>query len=212
MNPTTDPLPALAAVQTPKHESLQAFQQRLSAKILAAQAQSSMELLRLHVRVQGRSMLLALPETNQVVEPGTLLSVPLTQPWLMGLTSVRGELTSVIDLGLWMGWGAAVATPASRWVILAASLGAPCAIAVDAVLGLVNVNAGQWQRVTNDAQQPAASMAWLHHEQAQGVAAPCWGEVYQQNNLPAQAAQAFACDFSLSKMLKLNAFLSVERR
>lgn len=200
---------AASALPATKHESLQAFQQRLSAKIQAAQAQSSMELLRLHVRVQGRSLLLALPETNQVVEPSKLLPIPLTHAWLLGLTSVRGELTSVVDLGAWLGWGAATPTASSRWVILAASLGAPCAIAVDAVLGLVNVNSGLWSLVNEAERGQVSELHWLERERSAGVAAPCWGEVYQHNG---SDAGALACDFSASKMSQLNAFMNTERR
>jgi twitching motility protein PilI len=188
---------------------LQAFQQRLSAKIQAAQAQSSMELLRLHVRVQGRSLLLALPETNQVIEPSALTHIPLTKPWFSGLTSVRGELTSVVDLGLWLGWGAVQPSASQRWVVLAASLGAPCAIAVDAVLGLVNVNAGAWtlMQASDDAVQ--AALPWLSYERSMGAGSPCWGDVFQQS---AQGGLVLACDFSVSKLSQLSAFVNTERK
>ncbi len=205
-------LPTTPISQTnapPRHETLQAFQQRLSAKIQAAQTQSSMELLRLHVKVQGRSLLLALPETNQVVEPAQLTHIPLTKPWFSGLTSVRGELTGVVDLGLWLGWGALQPSGSQRWVVLAASLGAPCAIAVDAVVGLVNVNTGSWQLMQASDETIHTALPWLSHERTLGLGAVCWGNVYQEASA---SGAVMACDFSVSKLSQLDAFVDTERR
>jgi twitching motility protein PilI len=217
---STTPSTTVASLQTGKYESLHSFQQRLSAKIQAAQTQASVELLRLHVRVQGRSLFFALPETSQILEPSKVTPIPLTQPWFTGLSNIRGELTGVVDLSLWLGWGATHATPFSRWVVLATSLGAPCAVVVDEVLGLANVSTASW--LAKQPQDPDVDthLPWLASAASTGVASRCWGQVHQQLRVLAPPAVgdsspqdgAWACDFSLLKMSKLDAFTDAQQR
>lgn len=211
---------AVLGVQTGKYETLQVFQQRLSAKIQAAQTQASVELLRLHVRIQGRSLFFALPETSQVIEVSTVTRIPLTQPWFIGLSNIRGELTGVVDLSLWLGWGATQWMPSSRWVVLASSLGTPCAVVVDEVLGLVNVRTAAWLAKSLQDHDVSLHLPWLVQASHAGIANSCWGQAHQQQVVPpAQGGEnsplaqgSWACDFSLSKMSKLDAFTDAQRR
>ena len=62
--------------------------------------------------------------------------VPLTQPWYLGLSNIRGNLVGVIDLARYLGLGDTAIGPDSRIVTFAGALGFNCGLLVARVYGL----------------------------------------------------------------------------
>mgnify|MGYP001203962994 FL=1 len=97
----------------------------------------------LAVESAGHAFLLPLAEAGEIFPPGTLLPVPHTQPWFLGVANLRGALTGVVDLagvlGLRDGVPAAVREQA-RVVAFNPSLDINAALLVDRLAGLRNAD------------------------------------------------------------------------
>ena len=65
--------------------------------------------------------------------------MPLTADWFLGLTNLRGNLISVVDLARFQGQAATVIDKDSRVVAFAPALGFNCGLLVSRVLGLRNI-------------------------------------------------------------------------
>ncbi|MFM2053120.1 MAG: hypothetical protein RL456_1157 [Pseudomonadota bacterium] len=93
----------------------------------------------LAVECAGRAFLLPLAEAGEIFQPGTLLSVPHTEPWFLGVANLRGALTGVVDLAGFLGLRDRL--PASvreqaRVVAFNPSLDINAALLVDRLAGL----------------------------------------------------------------------------
>jgi len=88
----------------------------------------------LHLLFRLGSYLLALPlaAVESVERPGRVTAVPFAAPWLRGVTAVRGEVLSVVDLGLFAGVDPAGRAPGARLVVTRAG-GVATALLVDEV-------------------------------------------------------------------------------
>jgi twitching motility protein PilI len=75
---------------------LRAFQQELAAR-LAAKTTQQVEQSRLGLACAGRQWLIRLADAGEVIAVPTLATVPLTRPWYLGISNIRGNLYSVID-------------------------------------------------------------------------------------------------------------------
>lgn len=81
-----------------------------------------------------------LQQTEEVLVPPPITSVPLTQPWFLGLTNVRGNLYSVIDFSLFLGKTPVTHHTEARLVLLSRNTGAVnAALLVQQVYGLRSV-------------------------------------------------------------------------
>ena len=67
---------------------------------LAEQAETAGVLSQLGVSVAGQRWLCRLEEIEEILVPPVITPVPLTRPWFLGLTNVRGSLYSVVDFSL----------------------------------------------------------------------------------------------------------------
>lgn len=117
---------------------LRDYQAQLLARMQAAQDGAAQAVHQLGVTIGAERYLLALTEAGEIVPPTTLVRVPLTQPWYLGLANVRGSLLGVVDLARYFshdGQGSA-AGPDARFLSLAPRLGLNCALLVTQVHGL----------------------------------------------------------------------------
>ena len=117
---------------------LRDYQAQLLARMQAAQDGAAQAVHQLGVTIGAERYLLALTEAGEIVPPATLVRVPLTQPWYLGLANVRGSLLGVVDLARYFsrdGQGGA-AGPDARFLSLAPRLGLNCALLVTQVHGL----------------------------------------------------------------------------
>ncbi len=71
---------------------------------------------------------------HEFLPPPPVTRVPGTKPWILGLSNVRGDLVTIVDLSCYLDGRRTVLTPRSR--LLASSLrGRPVGLLVDEVFG-----------------------------------------------------------------------------
>ncbi|MES2831411.1 MAG: chemotaxis protein CheW [Pseudomonadota bacterium] len=121
------------------------FQTRLVDRMQAARTGSDTRAGQLGVLVGSQRCLIDLPQTGEIVSVGTITRVPLTQPWFLGLTNIRGNLISVVDFAQFLGGGATAIEKQSRIIAFASSLGLNSGMLVSQVLGLRNLSDMQLQ-------------------------------------------------------------------
>jgi twitching motility protein PilI len=122
---------------TARRNRLRQYQEELLARMQAARAGSGQRTHQLGVEIGGERYLLDLLEAGEIVPVPPLTSVPLTQPWYLGLANIRGSLVGVVDLARF--FGTQDGTPggaATRLVTFAPGLGMPCGFLAARVYGL----------------------------------------------------------------------------
>ncbi|WP_198425320.1 chemotaxis protein CheW, partial [Acinetobacter baumannii] len=91
------------APQAARRVRLREYQTQLLARVQGAQAGAGENQHLLAVAIGNERYLLELSEAGEIVAPLPLARVPLTEPWYLGLTNVRGSLLGVIDLARYFG-------------------------------------------------------------------------------------------------------------
>jgi twitching motility protein PilI len=116
---------------------LRQYQEELLERMQAARTSTGARTHQLGVEIGGARYLLDLLEAGEIVPVPPLTSVPLTQPWYLGLANIRGSLVGVVDLARFFGQqDGAAAGPAARLVTFAPGLGLPCGFLAARVHGL----------------------------------------------------------------------------
>jgi twitching motility protein PilI len=120
-------------------EALRELQSRLAERLQLARTESrSASWLAVECAEQG--FLVPLTGAGEIFPVGTLLPVPHTRPWFLGVANLRGGLHGVVDLAAFLGLRAPLAPDApreqARLLALGAALGAHCALWVDRLSGL----------------------------------------------------------------------------
>jgi twitching motility protein PilI len=133
----------------------------------------------------------ALPSAGEIFPVGTLLPVPHTQAWFLGVANLRGGLHGVVDLAAFLGLRPALGREAlrepARLLALNSSLGAHCAVLVDRLAGLRSAQqleavpaeddtprprlaGGRWRDASGRLWQEIDLAALARHEQFLGIA------------------------------------------
>ncbi len=120
---------------------LREFQAQLVERMQAARTGEDGQLRQLGVAIGSQCWLLNLKEAGEIVTVGAITHVPLTQPWFLGLTNLRGNLVSVVDFAHMMGQAPTPIDKETRIVAFGPSLGFNSALLVTRVMGLRNVSA-----------------------------------------------------------------------
>ncbi len=131
-------------------EALRDFQRRLADRLQAAPA-AGVQSAWLAVEAGGTRYLIPLAQAGEIFPAAVVHPVPYTQPWFLGVASLRGTLHGVVDLACFLRPPAGPAAPAAssapavpsavpdpeaQWVTLSASLDVQCALRVDRLIGL----------------------------------------------------------------------------
>ncbi|CAN5897231.1 N/A [soil metagenome] len=119
---------------------LREFQAQLMARMQAAQSGSDVRVSQLGIVIGHSRYLLDLREAGEIVTAGSMVHVPLTKDWYLGLSNIRGNLTSVVDLGRFEGRAPTVLDSSCRVVAFASGLAFNSGLLVSQVLGLRNSN------------------------------------------------------------------------
>lgn len=146
--------------------SLRDYQRTLSARLVNPDAAQSAS--KLGVQVGSTRWLIDLADTAEVLPAPALAQVPLTRNWFLGVTSVRGNLYSVVDFRGFTEGVETVRSEHSRLLLLADQYRIFSALLVDRVLGLYRDD--QLQPAGGDDASPWAdarlideqSRPWLH--------------------------------------------------
>lgn len=121
-------------------EALRELQGRLATRMRSARTDTPLQSW-LAVECAGQGLLFPLHQAGEIFAPGQVLRVPHTQAWFIGVTNLRGGLHGVVDLGSFLGL-ARHGQPGdgARLLTLNPGLGVNCALLVDALAGLRNVD------------------------------------------------------------------------
>lgn len=115
---------------------LRQYQVQLLERMQAARNNTGARINHLGVQIGTQRILLDLTQAGEIVPVSPITSVPLTQPWYLGLANIRGNLFGVIDLARYLRVGETAAGPDGRFVTFSAGLGINCAALVSKVYGL----------------------------------------------------------------------------
>ena len=119
-------------------EALRELQVRLAGRLQAARVEGLSVSSWLAVESAGQSYLLPLAQSGEIAAPSPVQVLPHAKAWVRGVTTLRGELYTVVDLLGWLGWPplAEEAQSQAHFVSLNAHLGVNVVWPVDRLLGL----------------------------------------------------------------------------
>ena len=151
---------------SPHSSPLRDYQRTLSARLVNPDAAQSAS--KLGIQVGSTRWLVDLADTAEVIPAPALAKVPLTRNWFLGVTSVRGNLYSVVDFRRFTDGAPTVPGEHSRLLLLADKYRIFSGLLVDRILGLYRDDQLQpasgddvslWAdaRVIDERSQP-----WLH--------------------------------------------------
>lgn len=126
-------------------EALRELQSRLASRLQAARTEG-VAASWLAVESAGNKYLFPLSQSGEIFPWSSAQPVPYTQPWFLGVANLRGGLFGVVDLASFVAGKApslrSDATRAeSRLVALNALLEINCALLIDRLAGLRNMEA-----------------------------------------------------------------------
>lgn len=120
-----------------KRISLREFQQDLTKRLTEIKSSGRRAAL-LAVNAGSENWLVDLTDAGEIIAAPQLTPVPLTHHWFRGLTNVRGNLYSVVDLAAFCGEGITTVNADSRMMLIGTRHGLNTALLVSRALGLRN--------------------------------------------------------------------------
>ncbi len=141
--------------------SLREFQQALVRRLNEAQTSEAVS-ARLGVQVGGELWLIRLEEAGEVIPPPAIAPVPLTRPWFRGLTNIRGNLYTVVDLASFHGGEPTPQTADTRLLLVGERYGINTALLVHRMLGLRHVQ--QLELQSEDGERPWEAARYVDRE------------------------------------------------
>ena len=119
---------------------LRTFQQELTTR-LASKTAAQVESSRLGLSSGGERWLIRLGDAGEVITVPTIVSVPHTRAWFLGVANIRGNLFSVVDFAGFLGQPATVMSGMTRLILFSTRSGELNAgVVVQRVLGLRNLS------------------------------------------------------------------------
>lgn len=165
--PNTDLAPLVEAKEREsgtRRMRLREFQTQLVERMQAAATGAATHANQLGVMIGQTRWLLDLREAGEIVSVGSITKVPLTQDWYLGLTNIRGNLISVIDLARFCGLPQTPIDKESRIVAFGPALSFNAGLLVSRVMGLRNVEEMRQQPSGESSDAPWAVQRYLDHE------------------------------------------------
>ena len=119
---------------------LRTFQQELTTR-LASKTAAQVESSRLGLSCGGERWLIRLGDAGEVITVPTIVSVPHTRAWFLGVANIRGNLFSVVDFAGFLGHAATVMSGMTRLILFSTRAGdLNAGVVVQRVLGLRNLS------------------------------------------------------------------------
>jgi len=123
-----------------QREALRELQARLARRLQEAQG-SAQQAAWLAVECQTQGLLFPLAGAGEIFAVPSLLPVPHTRDWFLGVSNLRGRLHGVVDLAAFLGLRAPLVAGAplleqGRVLALNPALGSHCALLIDRLAGL----------------------------------------------------------------------------
>ena len=135
-----------------KRISLHEFQAGLARRLADARDTRASALLA--VQVGQRNWLIDLTEAGEILAVPPLATVPLAEPWLRGLASVRGNLFRVVDFASFHGDAPIPPVGHARLLLIGVRHELNCAILVSRALGLRSIDDFEVASSATDPERP----------------------------------------------------------
>lgn len=127
--------------------NLREFQQNLSERLQASNLQAE-QATALGIQIGHDAWLVEMQDISEVLPVPPLAPVPLTQSWYCGLSNVRGNLYSIVDLAMFLGTEEDFRDAANRILLVAPQYESSVGLLVTRVLGLRHTES--WKQVDMD--------------------------------------------------------------
>lgn len=122
-----------------KRFSLREYQESMLVRMKGVTATSQAD-ARLGVEVGGKAWLIDLADAAEVLPVPKIMHVPLAQNWYRGVSNVRGNLMSVVDLQVFFGEGAQAVNHLSRLLLIQHRVLPHASLLVGRMLGLKHLS------------------------------------------------------------------------
>lgn len=132
-----------------KRLNLREFQQGVINRLQAV-GQAGERASTLGVQIGQQHWLVEMSDISEVLPVPALTGVPLTKRWFWGVSNVRGNLYSLVDMCDYLKQGETPPEGASRALLVASRYGFSTGLVVSRVLGLRNAN--EWRRIEQDGE------------------------------------------------------------
>lgn len=126
-----------------KRFNLREFQQNVLDRLQAQITGDGNAASALGVQVGEEYWLIDMADISEVLPAPPLTPVPLTKPWYCGVANVRGNLYSIVDLGVFLGGTPIPHEGQSRVLLAGKKFAFNTGLLVSRVLGLRNI--AEWQ-------------------------------------------------------------------
>jgi len=143
---------------------LREFQSRLVERMQTARSGEHAQTSRLGLMIGKGRWLVDLQTAGEIVPVGAITKVPLTQPWFLGLTNIRGNLISVIDFAHFIGQPPSPIDKDCRIVAFSPALSINSGLLVSRVLGLRNTAEMHVEADTEPGAAPWAGRRYVDRE------------------------------------------------
>jgi twitching motility protein PilI len=161
-------------------EALRELQSRLALRLQQARTETRVQSW-LAVECAGTGLLVPLPTAGEIFPAGSILPVPHTHRWFLGVANLRGGLHGVVDLAAFLGLrppaGLDAVREHSQLLAFNALSGANCAVLIDHLSGLRSAHQLQAQPDDGRPRPAFAGARWRDGE----------GRVWQEIDLAALA-------------------------
>jgi len=122
-------------MSTDARETLREFQSRLAEKLKAVETASATS-SKLGIVAGGRRWLVELSQVSEVVTVAETTAIPWTQPWFIGVASVRGAIYGCVDFAAFAGVAEAMPKGETRLLLVHPRFGVNVALRIEQALGL----------------------------------------------------------------------------
>jgi len=127
--------------------SLRDYQRELAERLKSAETGRFSS--KLGLQVGGAGWLVDLQEASEMIPVPVITPVPLTKPWFRGVSNIRGNLYTVVDLPAFLGGSPIVLNEQARLLLIGGRFRLAAALLVERSLGLRNPE--QLRAVAGDA-------------------------------------------------------------
>lgn len=127
-----------------KTSNLREFQEAILQRLKEVATQGAgASSSRLGVTVGSKKMLINLNDVREVIPVPPVQSVPLTQPWFLGVANIRGNLYNITDLAQFMGMPPTAKSTNTRILLLNSETTTQAALVISSLVGLRNIDTMQ---------------------------------------------------------------------
>lgn len=144
-------------------------------------------------------------EIEEIISPGDIIPVPGSKPWLLGLANVRGNLTTIVDLGGYL-FGQRSPMHSSSRLLLTSLQNRPMALLVDEVFGQRHFSENQSTTLTEQDSSAVAEQSDEEQSREQRLTEG-WVEIADFIEREFHLENRHWGVFSIGRLCKLEAFL-----